>query len=192
MLGVPVTVSVDELLTFRNDKPDVLYYGTPGLDGALWMPILEKAAAKMYGNYEMLSGGLMGPAVQMLTGAPYYDKMHYEYKTSDELWSYIDEKIKAKWMVTCASHYGTGSDKDFNEIGLPYVHAYTVLGTHQLSNGQKLVKVRNPFGPLKETFHGDWSDDSDKWTDSFKAEVNYENSNDGVWFISAEDYKSSM
>ena len=59
-LGVPVTVSVDELLTFRDDDPDVLYYGTPGLNGALWMPILEKAVAKIYGNYEMLSRKLMG------------------------------------------------------------------------------------------------------------------------------------
>ena len=79
-----------------------------------------------------------------------------------------------------------------NTIGLPYLHAYTVLGTDQLSNGQKLVKVRNPFGPSRETFHGDWSDKSDLWTDAFKAEVNYEDSNDGVWFISAEDYKSNM
>ena len=72
LLGVPVTVSVDEYLPFSYDSPEGLFYSKKATDGALWMPILEKAAAKMYGNYEMLSGGYMGPAVQMLTGAPYY------------------------------------------------------------------------------------------------------------------------
>lgn len=72
MLGIPVTVSVDERLPFYFDGPTGLFYGAAAVDGALWMPILEKAAAKFYGNYEMLSGGWMGPAVQMLTGAPYF------------------------------------------------------------------------------------------------------------------------
>ena len=78
LLGVPVTVSVDEQLPFKTDwKGDYrTIYGAPGVDGSLWFPILEKAAAKMYGNYEMLSGGWMGPAVQMLTGAPYYETKH--------------------------------------------------------------------------------------------------------------------
>ncbi len=49
------------------------------------MPIFEKAAAKLFGNYEMLSGGFMGPAVQMMTGAPYYSMTHTDYKP-DELW----------------------------------------------------------------------------------------------------------
>ena len=40
------------------------------------MPILEKAAAKLFGNYEMMVGGWMGPAIQTLTGAPYFDIDH--------------------------------------------------------------------------------------------------------------------
>ena len=51
ILGVPVTVSVDELLPFKDGVP---IYANAAVDGALWMPVLEKAAAKMYGNYEML------------------------------------------------------------------------------------------------------------------------------------------
>ena len=53
----------------------------------------------------------MGPAVQMMTGAPYYDIEHKDV-TVDELWEYIHERIQGNWMITVASHIGTGSDKD--------------------------------------------------------------------------------
>ena len=51
----------------------------------------------------------MGPAIQMLTGAPYFETPNSD-KSVDELWDYIDKKVQAGWMVTTASHTGTGSD----------------------------------------------------------------------------------
>ncbi len=110
-MGIPVTVSVDEYLPFYGQSPDYLYYARSPPDNGLWMPIFEKAAAKLYGNYEMLSGGLMGPAVQMMTGAPYYSMNHKDYN-HDELWKNIKEKIDDGWMITSASQVGTGSDQD--------------------------------------------------------------------------------
>lgn len=82
VMGIPVTVTVDDYLPFLRyeTKPDgtrKLKYGYTGPDGSLWMPILEKAAAKLYGNYEMLSGGVSGQTIMMLTGAP-YDYMTHE------------------------------------------------------------------------------------------------------------------
>ena len=63
VMGIPVTVTVDEYLPFYYPDDDYMIYGRKSNDGALWMPILEKAAAKLFGNYEMLSGGWMGPAI---------------------------------------------------------------------------------------------------------------------------------
>ena len=75
VMGMPVTVTVDDFMVF-NEGMDALEYAGPGVDGSLWGAILEKAAAKLYGNYEMLQGGWMGPAVHMLTGAPYFETWH--------------------------------------------------------------------------------------------------------------------
>jgi len=66
-------------------------------------------------------------------------------------------------------------------------HAYTVLGHVVLSNGTKLVKMRNPWG--SEKFHGRWSDDSNLWTEQFKQEAGWVKANDGVFFMQLEDYK---
>lgn len=89
MMGIPTTVTVDDFLPASGNYP---IFADGNWDGALWMPILEKAAAKLYGNYMMLEGGWMGPAVQALTGAPYFVKYHGDY-TADELWEDLNDKF---------------------------------------------------------------------------------------------------
>lgn len=64
MLGIPVTVTVDDYLPFREEPwYSTLLYARISSDNALWMPILEKAGAKLFGSYEILVGGNMGPAI---------------------------------------------------------------------------------------------------------------------------------
>ena len=88
------------------------------------------------------------------------------YSTADDLWNDIDWKIKANWMITVQSKGGEGLNHDSkDDLGIAYAHAYSVLGTEQLSNGQKLIMVRNPWG--KEDYIGDWSDKSKLWTYAF-------------------------
>ena len=55
-----------------------------------------------------------------------------------------------------------GGDSTKNEMGLVNCHAYPVLGHATLSNGQKLVKLRNPWS--LEYYHGPYSDKSDELT----------------------------
>lgn len=62
IMGIPVTVTIDDYLPFWKHTNDLLY-AQVGPDHSLWMPILEKAAAKLYGNYEVMVGGWMGPAI---------------------------------------------------------------------------------------------------------------------------------
>ena len=123
-MGIPVTVTVDDhILTKYED--DELVYARSAEDGALWVPILEKAFAKLYGNYELLNGGWMGMAIQTMTGAPFYEYYHPETSV-DELWDLIVQRSADGWMITAGSIPGM-SDQHQDEYGIAYSHAYTVL-----------------------------------------------------------------
>jgi len=46
--------------------------------------------------------------------------------------------------------------------------------------------MQNPWS--SERFHGNWSDASDLWTQQFKDEAGWTSADDGVFFMSFEDY----
>ena len=66
-----------------------------------------------------------------------------------------------------------------------------MLDLVKLSDGTRLVKCRNPWGI--DLFHGKWSDQSELWTDELAKEVGFvKNKNDGIFFMSIEDYVSEF
>ena len=67
----------------------------------------------------------------------------------------------------------------------PKDHSFVILQTFTLSNGQRLVKMRNPWG--REMWNGAWSDSAPQWTPQFKQEVGFEANNEGTFFMSVED-----
>lgn len=88
------------------------------------------------------------------------------------------------FMITPGS-----SDSVTNECGLTMNHAYVVLSAVELSNGARLVKMRNPWG--SERYSCDYSDESELWTPELRAEAGAteEAKNDGLFFMKVEDYK---
>ena len=58
--GKPWIVTVDDFLLFDNStgNEDLLYARNKD-DSAMWVPILEKAWAKVKGSYEQINGGFM-------------------------------------------------------------------------------------------------------------------------------------
>jgi calpain-15 len=74
-------------------------------------------------------------------------------------------------------------------MGLVDVHAYSLISCVELTVQGKivrLVKIRNPYG-LKE-WVGDWSDKAPQWTLELREQAGAVDANDGIFFISYEDY----
>ena len=53
-----------------------------------------------------------------------------------------------------------GNDQEQNAVGLAFGHMYTVFSAHEVG-GEKLIRVRNPWGA--EKYSGPWSDGDSNW-----------------------------
>ena len=70
----------------------------------MWGPILEKAIAKVYGNFEHTQGGAMGKAVRLMTGAPFERHWHDSSKsTLDVLWKVLQAHESTGDIIMTAS-----------------------------------------------------------------------------------------
>lgn len=64
-------IVVDDHLPFTNEGGKEKLLGANSLDSELWVPLLEKAYAKLYGSYDNIgTGGDVAHALTDLTGAP--------------------------------------------------------------------------------------------------------------------------
>lgn len=184
LLGSPITVTIDNFVPIEKDFA-YYYYATVSEDGAIWGPLLEKAMAKYLGNYEAINGGYEKFAFQTIMGAP-YTEYWTEYLTTDELWTVLTSEDEHDSMMSAGSFYGWGGDSSTNWLGIPYSHAFSVLGTAMLDDGTRLIHMRNPWGV--ESFSGDWSDFNLTWTEELKSQLGHDALDDGFFYIPIEDF----
>jgi calpain-10 len=65
--GRPEDITIDDYFPVYSHQPA---FAKPSPDGGWWLPLLEKAFAKVHVNYEMISSGSHSEAARFLTGAP--------------------------------------------------------------------------------------------------------------------------
>ena len=79
------------MLPLKEDRWNGGYstvFGHVGTDKALWGPLMEKAFAKLHGNYQHIVGGWMSLGVAALNGSPFVDYDHVDITEAD-LWDFI-------------------------------------------------------------------------------------------------------
>lgn len=130
---------------------------------------MEKAFAKYHGNYEHIIGGWMAYGVTALNGGPWTDYWNSDVDV-ETIWSDI-KTHDDDWDIVTAGSQFCGSDSETNPNGVACGHAYTILHTYTLSggdnDGQRLLKIRNPWG--SEKYSSNWSDSDDRWTDEYRT-----------------------
>ena len=171
-------------------------YGTWGKNFAfsstngneLWVILLEKAWAKLNGNYARVIGGDPHEIFEVLTNC-FCEKIKFKKAKEDGIWSAFENAQKKGFLMTAGTSGDTFS-LSMEEVGLVPGHAYTVLEVKEVmtSNGkQKLVHLRNPWG--NGEWSGAWSDGSKKWTEDLKKLCNnHEDKDDGSFWMSFEDF----
>ena len=140
-------------------------------DNELWVLLLEKAYAKVFGSYYSLIGGDTSQALMDLSGCPTkaYDlesdiSVQAKIK-SGELFKQIKTWDHNRFLMSAS----TPVDKELCHKSLIAQHSYAILEAKEHS-GHQLLKIRNPWG--NEEWDGDWSDKSQLWTQEMKEAFN--------------------
>ena len=63
-------ITIDDLFPVYSHQPA---FAKPSPDGGWWLPLIEKAFAKVNVNYEMISSGTQAEAARFLTGFPSHE-----------------------------------------------------------------------------------------------------------------------
>ncbi|KAH9479920.1 Calpain-9 [Psilocybe cubensis] len=134
-----------------------LYFARSGTSGETWVPLIEKAYAKLHGDYASLNGGRMNEGVEDLTGRDILDPDKF---WKDEL-LYSNNSETHLYGVSFPALTEWRSGNSAATVGGLYgSHAYSILRVKEC-RGRRFVVLRNPWG--KEEWTGAWSDGSKEW-----------------------------
>jgi len=187
-------VLVDTRIPYNRDNKQPLY-GHCSDPTEVWVPLMEKAYAKLHGCYEALNGGSMAEALVDLTGGV-SEKISLEVpetiemRDNGQLWKMLTKYHQLGYMVGCSkvvkNEDGTQEETMGNQ-GILHNHAYGILDI-RVALGIQLIRIRNPWGFGEWT--GRYADEDEAWDDSkgLKEALNYVFEDDGTWWMRYDDW----
>ena len=190
----PLYVFVDDLLPVQPN-------GLPAFShcrhaGELWVALLEKAYAKLFGAYEAIEAGYVHQALMDCTSGQgeelrLKDEEGRLRQTEDALWLRLYDAWRAGCMLGAGSSTGTN---DHEVDGIVQGHAYGIIGMYEGSASEqaegggplRLLQLNNPWGRGEWT--GAWSDDSDRWTRFYRNRLQPSTQDDGRFWMELADF----
>ena len=173
--GKPWVLTVNEQMLFQYSNPRLVFTQPPTDEKSMWGPIIEKAWAKMKGNYLISEGGFVENGFHYLVGIP-----AFRYDTADITTTAEAETAFANIQITDAANYliaagtaGSGNDQLTNPCGIAQSHAYSIVAAFEMVDAarttHKCLLVRNPWGTAN--YNQEWSKDDTNWTNDLVAQV---------------------
>ncbi|KAJ1300138.1 hypothetical protein OPQ81_011891 [Rhizoctonia solani] len=165
-----------------------LYFAKSGTENETWVPLIEKAYAKLHGDYAAIDGGLAADAIEDLTGGVSTIFHLHDILDVDEFWTDELMKVNEDRLFGCYIYKMPGGDDEITINGLFAGHAYSVISALEVNN-KRFLRIRNPWGKTEWT--GAWSDGSKEWTPEWLAllpELKHKFGNDGEFLMEYTDF----
>lgn len=99
-------------------------FSSIGSDNSIWGPLLEKAWAKVNGNFERTEGGFGLEPIGFLTNFP-ARRFRFESLNGDSFYRLVEDNDSNKFMITLG--ISGRSDQDRCNLNLPCKHLYSLL-----------------------------------------------------------------
>lgn len=172
--GVWQSVVVDDFFPSHAYTRTMVF--AVGRKNQMWVSLIEKALAKVYGNYALLRAGRTVEGLSTLTGAPSQfidleELMTPSYGAPlgtlahawDLVWAQLLSAREARFLMGCSCGAGKRpvQDEHYRSVGLMPRHAYSILDVRQVEH-HRLVRLRNPWGSF--VWLGEWSHKWPGWT----------------------------
>ncbi|KAK2032494.1 calpain family cysteine protease [Colletotrichum zoysiae] len=152
-----------------------------------WVPLLEKAYAKAHGDYASLAGGWIGEGLEDLSGGVTTELLTSDILDIDGFWENELSKVNEEFLFGCSTGLLDGGYGE--REGISEGHAYVILEARTLKSGERLIKLRNPWGKIRKgVWEGAWSDGSKEWTTEVQEELGHHFGNDSVFWINYDDF----
>ncbi|KAF8159960.1 hypothetical protein B0H34DRAFT_424573 [Crassisporium funariophilum] len=168
-----------------------LYFAKSGTAGETWVPLIEKAYAKLHGNYSHLLGGQECDAIEDLTGGVSTVLQSKDILDIGRFWDDELGRANKDRLFGCSFNNLDSTRSGVTGVkvqGLVGNHAYSVLRAVSCK-GKRFVVVRNPWG--KSEWTGRWSDGSKEWTQEWLevlSELGHQFGDDGQFVMEYSDW----
>ncbi|QRV99267.1 calpain family cysteine protease [Ceratobasidium sp. AG-Ba] len=161
-----------------------LYFGRSKTENETWMPLMEKAYAKLHGDYNAISGGFTSEGIEDLTGGVATDMHIRDILDTDKFWNEQLLRVNKDRLFGCSL-----DSRTWNQVkGLIAGHAYSILDAMEVGE-KRFLRIRNPWG--QSEWNGPWSDGSKEWTPEWLArlpELKHKFGDDGEFLMEYKDF----
>ena len=187
--GEPVKVIIDDQFPVLSTNK-LAFCGINDYSGNIWPIIIEKVWAKCNKTYENIISGNATECLEFLNPAP-VDTFSHNDEYNNCLLDYIKSALDNKYIVLADTNIKENENVEkLANLGLITNHAYQIIDTASVQNPNgddiQLLKLKNLLGTNE--WCGDWSDNSLKWTQEAIDHINLEKKEDGIFWMSFNDY----
>jgi hypothetical protein len=175
--GMPYEIMLDDYFPCKkNGKPIYSYSKTQ----ELWFMLMEKAFAKLFGNFFELKSIYISEALEMLSGMP-STQQSLAVVNEDDLWNKMLDHDKKNHIMAAGNYEKSGTTG--NRI-------FTVASLYD-SESYRIIKLKNPWEDFQWRI-GKFCEFSPAWTPELKQEIGYLQADKSCFYMTLSEFRENF